>query len=702
MPDVFVVGDWRVDPSLRTVTGPSGEAHLEPKLMQVLLLLAEHQGQVISKERLLQTVWPDTFVGDDVLSRAISELRRVFGDDSRAPRYIQTIPKNGYRLVAPVSAMPPALRRPSAISRRVSFHAVGWALAATAISILAVWAVVQWRRTAHSQRSDPLRTVRFTSGEGDESSPTFSPDGSRMAFDGAPAEGGPSHIFLKMAVDDPPVELTHGPGIDGGPSWSPDGRSIAFSRVAGEKSGIYLVSSLGGIEHRVWSAHWSNIRESCWCRPNWSPDGKHLIFAAAPEHSAGTAAATSMPLCRITELSLETMAARPLTGPPAYGFDSMPAYSPDGRTIAFVRYRTISMADMFLMPSGGGSPRQLTHDDAELPGNLAWTPDGREIVFASNRGGTTALWRVAIAGGEPQPVQVSGNELWSPAIDAGGHRLAFEEHIRDCNLYAIDLRQPDRPASKVAPSTLCEHGPQFSPDGRKLAFERTDIWVADADGANPVRLTFTFRGSGTPRWSADGERIAFESSEGGKYGVSVVRVDGGAPTRLTDDGFVPSWSRDGRWIYFGSGRTGSDQIWKVPAAGGSPVQVTRHGGFGGFESSDGRYLYYTKHSMRPGIWRVPVEGGHEEPVLADEPVAGYSRFFALVDDGIYFLDAHDGQHQSVAFFDLATKQKRDVATLPRPATPWASGLAVSPDRRTVVVALQERDESDIMLVENFH
>src|SRR5580765_8167336 len=100
----FSIGDWRVDPSLRTLSGVKGERHLEPKLMQVLVLLAEHAGQVVSKERLLETVWADTFVGDEVLSRSISELRRALGDDSKAPRYIQTIPKGGYRLIASVNS----------------------------------------------------------------------------------------------------------------------------------------------------------------------------------------------------------------------------------------------------------------------------------------------------------------------------------------------------------------------------------------------------------------------------------------------------------------------------------------------------------------------------------------------------------------------------------------------------------------------
>jgi DNA-binding winged helix-turn-helix (wHTH) protein len=93
MPGAFSIGDWRVDPSLHSVSGAAGEVRLEPKVMQVLVELAEHSGQAVTKERLLHTVWADTFVGDEVLARTISELRRVFGDDPKSPRFIQTIPK---------------------------------------------------------------------------------------------------------------------------------------------------------------------------------------------------------------------------------------------------------------------------------------------------------------------------------------------------------------------------------------------------------------------------------------------------------------------------------------------------------------------------------------------------------------------------------------------------------------------------------
>ena len=98
----FRVGAWRVEPGLNTVARNGTTLRLESKVMEVLLCLAEHAGEAVSKEKLLQTVWPGTFVSDDVLFRSVSELRRILEDDAREPTIIQTIPKRGYRLVAPV------------------------------------------------------------------------------------------------------------------------------------------------------------------------------------------------------------------------------------------------------------------------------------------------------------------------------------------------------------------------------------------------------------------------------------------------------------------------------------------------------------------------------------------------------------------------------------------------------------------------
>ena len=142
MQNGFRIGEsHHVEPSLNSVTGPAGTTRLEPKVMQVLVCLVAHAGKVVAKEHVMRTVWADTFVTDDVLTRSISELRRVFGDDAKDPRFIETIPKSGYRLIAPLAEAGRAGARGEALRR-------SWksALLALGLAALMVAGVLTWKR----------------------------------------------------------------------------------------------------------------------------------------------------------------------------------------------------------------------------------------------------------------------------------------------------------------------------------------------------------------------------------------------------------------------------------------------------------------------------------------------------------------------------------------------------------------------------
>ena len=115
----FQVGPWLVQPSLNNISQNGTSNRLEPKVMQVLVCLAEHKGEVVPKDTILQTVWPDTFVSDDVLKRSVSELRRAFEDDARESRIIETIPRRGYRLIVEAKPANGSVRRHSAEVRAV-------------------------------------------------------------------------------------------------------------------------------------------------------------------------------------------------------------------------------------------------------------------------------------------------------------------------------------------------------------------------------------------------------------------------------------------------------------------------------------------------------------------------------------------------------------------------------------------------------
>lgn len=740
----YEFGPFRLDTAERLLLRDGQHIPLTPKAFETLLILVENYGHVIDKDELLKKVWPDTFVEEVNLAKNVSYLRKILGGEEAA-QYIETIPKRGYRFVAvvkdvcderagPVWALSADARvidreerekhdsdSDSEPRRRPIDHekippptkprASRWGLLAVWPALGLTLGVAIWAMFFRSARESPtqlLNIVPFTSFPGRETQAAFSPDGNQIAFVWNGGKGDNPDIYVKLIGAGQPLRLTAHPAADTHPVWSPDGRYIAFFRQTAENSGVYLIPALGGTERKVadvfpYRAPFQGNSQY------YSPDGKFL--AVADKNSQ------EEPLS-IYLVSVETGEKRKVTAPTAGATgDSYPAFSQDGKTLAFVRSSSRATTDLYLLTLDGGATRRLTFDNTSILG-LAWTSNGREIVFASRRGGSIySLWRIPAAGGTPERLLTIGQSVVSPAISRQGAHLAYTQTLDDQNIWRLELDATGRAgaATSLISSTLDDNGPDYSPDGRKVVFASNrpggfGIWVCDRDGANPVQLID--RGpylTGTPRWSPDGRWIAFDSRSNdagheGNADIYVVSAEGGQPRRLTSEpaeDVTPSWSRDGKWIYFGSTRSGVMQIWKVPVEGGQAAQVTKEGGFEGFESMDGKQLYYAKGRSVPGIWQTPVTGGAETPLL-DHHKAGYWRFWTVTQKGIYFATANEPARPVIEFFNFTTRKVTTVATLDKPLSPSDPGLTVAPNGRSLLFAQMDQSGSDLMLVENFH
>lgn len=409
---------------------------------------------------------------------------------------------------------------------------------------------------------------------------------------------------------------------------------------------------------------------------------------------------------------------RQLTSPPAGTTgDYYPAFSPDGKQLAFARADSFSATDLYVLPlSGKKEPRRLTFEGLTIVG-LTWTPDSREIIFSSRRGSSiNSLWRIAATGGVPERVPTAGEDVVSPAMARNSNRLAYTRALDDMNIWSIALDASGHVTSQtpLITSTFRDSDPDYSPDGRKIAFVSGraggfGIWVSNSDGSDPQLL---FDGgpyvTGSPRWSPDGRWIAFDSrsndpAHAGSPNIWVINAEGGQLRRLTTDpagGVAPSWSHDGRLIYFASARSRNLDIWKVPAGGGAAVQVTRKGGFEAFETADGHYLYYLKGRGIPGIWRVPTAGGEEVPVV-DRDQVGLWRCWRLAGGGIYYGTAAPPDGARLEFLDLATGRVREIGRTTKAPDLTIPSLAVSPDGRHLLYAQYDQSGSNIMMVEDF-
>jgi Tol biopolymer transport system component len=564
---------------------------------------------------------------------------------------------------------------------------------------------VLWRRIGGEVQS-PVVT-QLTTYAGSEGSPSFSPDGSQVAFAWNGEKEDNSDIYVKIVGEANALRLTTNPGADARPAWSPDGRRIAFMRFApGDAGGIYLISPLGGAEQKLVNFVGAG-------QMSWSPDGKFLAIdrGSTSRQETGPAIGATRASALVL-LPLGGGEPRPISTPPAPGWDWCPAFSPDGRQLAYARCSGSSMCDLYIQELGPdcaprGDRRRITRQEMFING-LAWSPDGKSLIFGASvgHGVVTYLWRVDAKGTSPPArIELAGRRVAEPAIAPAGNRMAFARRQGNQDIWRYTLGGVAEP---FLTSSLIEWHPRFSTDGKKVVFssdrggETFEIWVANADGSNPVPVTDRVgRYVGSPDWSPDGRWIAFDcQTKEGNWNIWVVETSGAGLRRVTSgpsDEHIPTWSRDGRSIYFDSNRTGRYEIWRVAFAGGQPEQITANGGHTAFESFDGKTLYYTKDTQAAPspIFEMRLAGKQERQVVDHVSF----RAFAVVEDGIYYIGRReDDRRYPLRFHPFSASRDREITRLENVSN---YSLTVSPDRKGFLFTKSVTTGTDLMLVENF-
>ena len=578
--------------------------------------------------------------------------------------------------------------------------------AAAALAALAAGAIGwYWWQHVQGPRMD-LQPVVLTPSPGAPTHPSFSPDGGRVVFawtrvseDNPDILDKTSFLYVQqIGTGTPPVRLTgensgqaSGFGMaEESPAWSPDDRYVAFVRVGDKKSAIFLIPPMGGPERKVAEFSSGVLGDQL----AWTPDAKWL---AAP------IAETAHGPQSIWLISVETGEPRRITKAPApTRGDGSPAVAPDGRSLAFIRRLKDYVAAPYVEQLSSkfepeGEPRELASQHFPGADGIAWTGDSRAIVYSAAPG---LLW-LAASGGKPVRLPFAAPVTMHPAIDAKHARLIWTWFTPNNSLWRMDTRTHER--KMLFGSSWNVLQPQYSPNGRKIAFLATasadsGVWTCDADGSNCLELAaLGVVTGGTPAWSPDGKWVAFDSRAEGQSAIYVVPADGGGARRVSkgsSDDMVPSWSRDGRWIYFGSDRTGRVEIWKMPFPGGLPVQVTHHGGFYALESADGANLYYVSQPQYPqgsALYRVPVKGGREELVT---PAVANWHAFSVTSRSVYFSpDA-----RAIQRLDLASGVTSNVTVTEKLGT---GDICASADDAFIVWSQYDRMRLELMMVEGF-
>jgi len=642
---LYEFGNFVLDARSRILLKDGVTVRLTPKAFETLLVLIQHGVQLVDKDQLMKEVWPDTFVEEGSLSRNIYELRKALGDDSSEPKYIETIPKRGYRFLAPLkvsglsvtnalqidpapiggettiiekhtfarvvsediegSDLTVAKALPSAAIIVPAGTAVGRkrksVLLATAVAVvlLAVsvgtFIYLKWQAKSEAPTSRGKSTlVKLTNNSAWDGGPVWSPDGKRLAF--SSNRDGKSEIYVMNADGSDLKRLTNNLADDHGPIWSPDGSKILFDTERDGNKEVYVMTADGGNQTRLTR---NNATDSA---TSWSPDGSQIAFASNRD--------TTNPYnFDIYLMNADGSNVRRIVDDPE--FDAEPKWSPDGKKIIFVTGRTGNF-DIYEANIDGTEQRNLTADYNKNDGAASWSLDGNSIAFVRNIQGKEQIFLISDDGSNLYRVTNNTSNNGHPALSPDGSKLAFESD-RDGN-FEIFVMSVDGELSQLTDDPADDLYPEWSPDGSKIAFSSNragmqHIFVMNADGSLPTQITNAKADDTEPAWSRDGKRIAFTRAIEGNTEIYVANADGSNEKRLTFDPAVdmsPNWSPDGR-IFFTSNRSGRREIHVMNADGSAVSMFTTIGGRSSVWSPDGSKVGFVSANLEIGTTQHPLQ-----------------------------------------------------------------------------------------------
>jgi Tol biopolymer transport system component/DNA-binding winged helix-turn-helix (wHTH) protein len=665
--------------------------------VQILTALLEQPGDLVTREELRGRLWPaDTFVDfEHGLNTAVRRLRAALGDSAETPRFIETLPRRGYRFIGVIESAvpvqpkvdvsgvcepaewtaPPLVTAPAedahspegampaqlAVNRKRQAWRVPVTLAALLLSGAGLLGM-SWR--ARTVAPDPVE-LPFTAMEGDELAGRFSPDGREVVFTWA-KDGRPADVYLK-AVGSEIIRpfVTTDDDEEVGPVFSPDGQFIAFLRLGPKAATVIVKSRDGGPE-----------------RPITSIANPHVTFIGSPgPYLAWTADSQGLIYSHEKALHLWRLAdgrSTQLTHPPpsAARGDVDPALSPDGRTLVFVRDGSTGASDLYSVSlndrfAPSGAPVLLL-SNGYWNRSPAWSPDGRHVVFASGHWGQQRLWSMEVKNpSTARPLQGASADAHQPAVSPTTGtvlytRWAYRRHIWTAPLTGTgDAAGAPRP---LLASMRSDTVPRFGRDGSHFVFDSDrsgsfEVWISSSDGTDLRKVT-SFNGppAGCGDLSPDGQSIVFDYLVEGQRDIGLVDRFGANLRRLTDhasDDVCPRWSSDGRSIYFTSQRSGLQQIWKLELDTGRARVMSPNRGHMATESADGRTLYFTAGDGRSTpLLAMPTSGGPVRVVVDGI----FHRGYATTEHGLYYVP--DSAPTTVHFLDFATNQRRELARLP--------------------------------------
>jgi DNA-binding winged helix-turn-helix (wHTH) protein/Tol biopolymer transport system component len=656
-------GIFEVDLHARELRRNGSKVKLQGQPFQILTMLLERPGEVVTREELQQKLWPaDIFVDfDHSLNAAIRRLRDTLGDSAENPRFVETVARRGYRFLAAVSGTAttvPPQQVPQATTRPKRLH-ISAVLVVLLAGVALGWAIAHWRHRSAQIASVQIKQRRLTANS--EENPVLgaaiSPDGKYLAF--ADRTG----VYLRQIDSGETHTLTLPSGFAAIPAaWYPDGSHLVATWVEGPTapSSLWQVSIMGGAPRKL-------IENGQ--RPAVSPSGSQIAFVKGPPHAE-----------EIWVMDGNGERPRQLVACQMCTF-GVPAWSPDGQGIAYVvsKYAPDWKANTSIALLDLRSGRQETifsagarqaeiGDEMELGQALVWMSDNHLAYSIS----------------EPPPNQDDSN-VWSVPLDAQG-RIAGS---------AVRLTAaPDEVSGLTA-----------SADGKRITYSKNylnpSIYVAELTSGGrrlntPQRLTLDNWRDYPFSWTADSKAVLFSSDRDGTFHIFKQGIDESAPELMiggNEETSLPRLAPDNLTVLFEVwprlGEPASPRrVMRVSVAGGPPQPVLQHDGIGNMQCArppSDLCLYDLRSPTQVSFFRFdPMTGKSEElPQLRLQDGSSYAYNWTLSPDGNILATAKGKILQrdpNITFTSLEDGSKRTVT-----AQAWAgiNSIDFAADGRSV-------------------
>jgi Tol biopolymer transport system component/DNA-binding winged helix-turn-helix (wHTH) protein len=698
-------GIFEVDLQAGELRRQGFKVKLQQQPFQILAMLLERPGEVVTREEIQKRLWPaDTFVDfDRGLNRATNRLRESLGDDADSPRFIETLPRRGYRFIAQVDKLHESgrvaelmlqqdeipWRVPAVLPWWRSKPALGLGGLILVCMVLAAgfhW----WHRLSLGGPSGPRLAHKQITFVGDAYAPAISPDGKSVAYR-TTYPGNEQKLMLQDLSGGRSLELLHEQRL-WRPKWSPDGSEVVLGvfQESSKTRGTLVVSRLGGTPRRVGEGGFS-----CWL-----PDGLQI---------ANTAPSREFGIWLVNQL---TGAKKQIPGPAYQTLLDIDCSAKTGMLLLLTE--TSSKNQIWTMKPDGTEQRRLIESESGITFlSPRWSPAGDAIYYFREEGGTTDLVRLPASGKSTgSSVLVNGLEAGDYfTLSADGSQLAYTRTQSYSNLWLVELPAPgaraEAHAKPLTAGTLSYDDPSISPDGHWVSFTigagaKSNVYKMTIDGGQMVQLTFFDAATtASPAWSPDGRRIAFICDQGGTPKAWVVDADGGTArvldkTNASDSNFRLSWSPSPDIVYQSPGMHNLRRL-NVETQEERPLLANDFKGFllaNPTFSPDGKKIAIFSNGGHAdlGAWVFTLEKFSEKLLYRDVFPLGWSA------DGrfVYAFDYRRGREiLQIGLGD--SKKPKSVMTMPGDLNKAGT---VSPDGRKIIVSVGE-EKSDVWLMKDF-